>query len=163
MTTEQKQTKEPPSAPDAAVAIEDEKVTMPMPAFVLIPVCMALIVNSAALAAVALLWPGQMVNGALGAAACVFGLVVGALSIQPWKPRSHEAWPTIVLASHGISMGAVILAVVSLYSAARPDVPAFLVCVALPFPLAMIAQARLVLGPALGVTGGNGRSAHDTH
>ena len=155
------------STPEQSQAIDagtgDDAITMPMPAFVLIPLCMALIVDSAALAAVALLWPSQMLSGVLGAAACVVGLAVGALSIRPRKPRPKAVWPTIVLASHGISMGAVILAAVSLYSAARPDVPAFLACVALPFPLAMIAQARLVLGPALGVPGGNGRSAHDTH
>ena len=141
----------------------DERLSMPMPAFVLIPLSVALLVDAAALAAVVLVWPSHAVSGALGAAACMVGLTAGMLSISPWKPRPAKAWPTIVLASHGISMGAVILAVVSLYSAARPDVPAFLACVALPFPLAMIAQARLVLGPALGVTGGNGRSAHDTH
>ena len=112
------------STPEQSQAIDagtgDDAITMPMPAFVLIPLCMALIVDSAALAAVALLWPSQMLSGVLGAAACVVGLAVGALSIRPRKPRPKAVWPTIVLASHGISMGAVILAAVSLYSSTTP-------------------------------------------
>jgi len=136
---------------------------MPMPQFVLIPLGMALMVDAAVLAAIAIIWPDRLASAGLGAGACVVGLTLGMLAIQPWKPRPIPAWPTMVLAAHGISMGAVILAAVSLYSAARPDAPAFLACVALPFPLAMIAQARLVLGPALGAPGGNGHSAHDTH
>lgn len=140
-----------------------DTLAMPMPKFVVVPVVMAIMVDAAVVAAVALIWPDRLASAGLGAAACVVGLVLGALAIQPWKPRPKVAWPTLVLAAHGISMAAVILAAVSLYSAARPDAPAFLATVALPFPLAMIAQARLVLGPALGVPAGNGHSAHDTH
>ncbi len=140
-----------------------DKVAMPMPRFLLVPLGMTLMVDAAVLAGVAVVWPDRLVSAALGAGACVVGMLVGMLAIQPWKPRPIPVWPTMVLAAHGISMAAVILAAVSLYSAARPDAPAFLACVALPFPLAMIAQARLVLGPALSVPGGNGHSAHDTH
>ncbi len=136
-----------------------EMISLPAAKFVLVPVVVALLINAAIAAAVAVVWPDKLGSVGLGALAAVVGLGVGAMAIGPWKPRAKTAWPTVVLAGHGVSMLLVTLAAVSLYSSARPDAPAFLASVALPFPLAMIAQARLVLGPALGVTTGDGRSA----
>ena len=137
--------------------------SLPTAKFVLVPVVMAALVDAAMAAAVAVAWPDRLLSVGLGAGGLLCGLAAGSLAIQPWKPRTKTVWPTMVLASQGISMGAVTAAAVSLYSATRPDALAFLAAVAMPFPAAMIAQARLVLGPALGVSAGDGHLAQDNH
>ena len=133
-----------------------ELVTMPAGRYVLVPVAAALMVEAALAAAVGAVWPGKLVSVGLGAAAALAGIGVGAVAVQPWKARSRSGWATVALGGHGITIAALTAAAVSLYSATRPDAAAFLAAAALPFPVAMIAQARVVLGPALRSEGATG-------
>ena len=71
----------------------DERLSMPMPAFVLIPLSVALLVDAAALAAVVLVWPSHAVSGALGAAGISVNAVAGFYHDHPFVPadRAEEA------------------------------------------------------------------------
>jgi len=130
-----------------------ELVTMPAGRYVLVPVAAALLVEAALAAAVGVVWPGRLGAVGLGAVAALAGIGAGAAAVRPWKPRTAAGWATVALGGHGMTIAALTAAAVSLYSATRPDAAAFLAAAALPFPVAMIAQARLVLGPALRPSG----------
>ncbi len=134
---------------DEAAGEADAPVAMPVKRFVAAPVAAAAIIGCALAAGAALARPAWLGSIGLGAGSAAIGVAVGALAIAPWKPRARAVWPTLVLASHGISMAALLASAGLLYSAAQPDAVAFVVSAVLPFPIAMIAQAKLALAPTL--------------
>lgn len=142
--------------------VTGDLVSIPARLFIGAPVLATAVIEAAVLAAAALVFPDRLGSVVTGALAAVFGIGVGSAVLRPWKAREKAAWPTVVLAGHGISMGLLLAAAVSLYSATRPDAVAFVAAVALPFPVAMIVQARLALGPALASPADRGPSALDS-
>lgn len=122
---------------------------MPTARFIGAPALAVVIVDAVVALAAAVAAPDRLVSVGLGAAAALAGVVVGSALIRPWKARPRTAWPTLALGAQGISMGVLLASAVLLYSAAQPDAVAFVAAVALPFPVAMIAQAKLALAPTL--------------
>jgi|GEM_PF-6560920 len=122
---------------------------MPVARFIGAPVLTVAIVDGLLAGIAAAAAPDRLVSVALGALAALVGVAVGSALIRPWKARPRAAWPTLALGAQGISMGVLLASALLLYSAAQPDAVAFVAAVALPFPVAMIAQAKLALAPAL--------------
>jgi len=82
--------------------------------------------GSIAIAALVIAWAATNNSSAMSAAICggaaaaiAHGLAV--LAIRPWKPRHLGRWAFTVLASTGVSILAVLILMLSLYSATRPD------------------------------------------
>lgn len=146
-----------PASPPAAL------VLIPLRRYVGIPVASAALVGAAVVALCLGFWPDRAVSAALGAAVGAGAVGLGSLAIAPWMPRTTSQWGVVTLAGHGLTIMIMLASSLLLYSAARPDALAFLVAVAAPFPVAMVAQAALALGPALRTSQmDEGQAAHTT-
>ncbi len=77
------------------------------------------------------------------AIAVFLAFALGTLSMKPWQARPLGRWPMIWLAGRGVCFAAVLVLLVSLYFAARPE-PVTLGLVAIPAYLAALAAESVV-------------------